>query len=414
MALGPQSSHSKTRSQWRLVAPLLVVQLLVGAAIMPTRSFFPIYLEEKLGLATVFVSTLVAARQMAGIVSAIIGGTLADTLGPKQTLILGLTGYIAASATFLVKPVCLVTLLWCLSGLAMSLHTLGGTSYLITAAKPEQLGTLSALYSWGITMGSAAISPGLGVVLDRQGFSIFGLILISVLGIAFLVAALTLTPTKAAGRAKVATLVQTLRGYSMIARRPLVALLGTLRFLPTCYYGMASVLIPLLIYRLANNKTSVAIYSTVSQIAAAVTQILIGRAADRWGRKWPQVGSLALMVGSAFGMALFANHIWSFYTFGVLGTCAAWALSTLLPCLVTDTTPEEEQGRVLGALHVLWNGGMIIGPLIGGALVDISVGLPFAVAGALNLAGIGLALKFFAVATARRQPDTSAICAAQP
>ncbi|MCJ7738900.1 MAG: MFS transporter, partial [Anaerolineae bacterium] len=324
-------SQSKTRIQWQLIAPLLAVQVLVGAAGMPARSFFPIYLEERFLLATVAVSILVAARQVTGMISAVIGGSLADTLGPKLTLIIGLTGYVAAGATFLVRPLWLITLLWCMSGLAMSLHTLGGMSYLIASTEPNQRGTFSALYSWGIPLGSALISPGLGVVLDRRGYTAFGLILIGTLGFAFIVAAMFLKRTKSAARGIGSSLVQTLQGYSTIIRRPLVGLLGMLRFLPTCYYGMSSVLIPLLIYRLAGNKTSVAIYSAASQISAALVQILVGRAADRWGRKWPQVGTMAVMVGSAFGLAAFSQHVWSFYVFGVLGNCAAWSLSALLP-----------------------------------------------------------------------------------
>jgi len=401
-------SQSKTRIQWQLIAPLLAVQVLVGAAGMPARSFFPIYLEEKLLLATVVVSILVAARQVAGMISAVIGGSLADTLGPKLTLIIGLSGYVAANATFLVRPLWLIALLWCVSGLAMSLHTLGGMSYLIASTEPNQRGTFSALYSWGVPLGSALISPGLGVVLDRRGYSTFGLILIGAMGLAFIVAAVFLKGARGTRPSSGFSLIQTLKGYSTIVQRPLVGLLGMLRFLPTCYYGMSSVVIPLLVYRLAGNKTSVAIYSAASQILAALAQILVGRAADRWGRKWPQIGLMALMVGSAIGLAAFSRHVWSFYVFGILGNCAAWSLSVLLPCLVADTTAENESGRVLGTLHVLWNAGMIVGPLIG-ALVDISVALPFVITGALNLIGIGLAAKFFTMAAAANHADACSI-----
>jgi MFS family permease len=171
---------------------------------------------------------------------------------------------------------------------------------------------------------------------------------------------------------------------------------------------MASVLIPLLIYRLVGNMTSVAIYSAVGQIAAAVVQMLVGQAADRWGRKWPQIGSMAVIVLSAFGTALFPHRLWSLYIFGVLGNCAAWSLSALLPCLVADTTSEGERGRVLGALHVLWNAGMIIGPLIGG-VSDIAVGLPFAITGVLNIVGVGLGFRFFSAAAVQAGSEVSTV-----
>jgi len=393
---------------------LLTVQVLVGAVVMPTRAFFPVFLQEQLKYTTVFVSTLVAARQVAGILSAVIGGSLADTLGPKRTLLLGLGGYIVASATFFFRSPWIVTLLWCASGLAMSMHTLGGMSYLIAITDKERLGTFSALYSWGMTAGSAVSNPLLGVVLDRQGYSHFGGILIGFMAVAVIVAGALLPNVRKVEPDKVRSLTGTLLEYATIVRRPLVALLGLMRFLPTCYWGMAGVLIPLLIYRLAGNKTSVAIYDMVSQIAASVAQILVGQAVDHWGRKWPQVGTLSLLVIATLGLALFANQLWGVYVFGVLAACAAWSLSTLIPCLVADTTPQEERGRVLGALHVLWNAGMIVGALLGGALVGFSIGLPFAIAALLNVGAIGLSLKFFAVKAAQSQAHGRPVPAVLP
>jgi len=158
---------------------------------------------------------------------------------------------------------------------------------------------------------------------------------------------------------------------------------------------MATVLIPLLINRTARSKTAVAWYATLSLITASLAQVLAGRAADRWGRRGPTLVAFGVLVISAVGLAGSAAHLWSFYTFGVLEACAAWSLSTLTPCLVSDATAVEERGRVLGTLNLLWNVGMMVGALLGGALVEIAVGLPFFVAAWLNLGAIMLAAFFF-------------------
>jgi predicted MFS family arabinose efflux permease len=50
---------------------------------------------------------------------------------------------------------------------------------------------------------------------------------------------------------------------------------------------------------------------------------------------------------------------------------------------------------VLGTLNLLWNVGMMTGALIGGALVEVAVGLPFLVAALLNMGAVFLAVSFF-------------------
>lgn len=396
----PATRNLQSAIYWPVVL-LLIVQLLGGIVLAPQRSFFPIYVEEQLGYTAVFISAFVAIGQLMGMIASVVGGALCDALGRKWTLVLGLTGLAFGSLTYLVRAPWLVTLFWAISGLGLGFHTLGGQSYLIDAAGSERLGVLSALYHWGFTIGGALSNPGAGIILDSRGFGTFGLALLAVslattLGaMAFLPRLDSVKETGFLGKNLVSTLSKSLFGYRDVLRRPAVVVLGLLRFLPTCYWGMTTILIPLLINRMAGSKTAVALYATISSGLASLAQMLVGRAADRWGRRWPTLVAFGTLIVSAVGLASFATHLWSFYTFGVLGACAAWSLSTLMPCLVSDATPVEERGRVLGVLHLLWNVGMMAGSLIGGALVGVAVGLPFFVAALLNLGAIVLAVSFF-------------------
>lgn len=374
---------------------LLTIQLLGGIVLLPQMSFFPIYAEEQLGYTAASISVLVAGGQVAGMAASVIGGALSDALGRKWTLGLGLFGFALASLMFLVRAPWLVALLRAIGGLAAGLHALGGQNYLIDAVGPGRLGVISALYNWGFTLGGALGSPGAGLLLDRHGFGTFGLALLVVSLIATLGATVFLPPLQRKRGGATPIKSKSLFGYGDVVRRPVVVVLGLLRFLPTCYWGMASVLIPLLIYRMAGSKTAVAVYATVSQIMASLAQILIGQIADRWGRRMPTLVAFGVLILSTAGLASFATHLWTFCAFGVLGACAAWSLSTLMPCLVSDATAVEERGRVLGVLQLLWNAAMMVGSLTGGVLVDVSTGLPFFVATLLNLGAIGLALSFF-------------------
>ena len=143
---------------------LLVVQLLSGIVLSPQGFFFPIYLEEQLGYAAVFVSASVAMGRLLGMVASVVGGVLSDALGRKWTLVLGLIGLVFGSLLYMVRVPWLVILLWSVSGLGLGFHALGGQGYLIDAAGSERLGVISALYHWGFTVGGALSSPGAGAI----------------------------------------------------------------------------------------------------------------------------------------------------------------------------------------------------------------------------------------------------------
>ena len=374
------------------VGPLFVVQFLSGAWILTQMSFFPIYLEEVLRLTPFTLAAVVASGQAAGMVAALWGGGLSDSLGSKRVLVIGLAGGVLASLTFQSEWPLLVAALWMVGGVTGSLQTLGGSSYLTRAAEPQRLGVLAALFALCMTAGGALGSPLAGWLLDNSGFRLYGLagaglVLITV---AF---ALFLLPAQAPDSDAVP---QPGRGMWRMARRPAVQILIGLRFLPTLYYGMSGILLPLMINDLAGNKTTVALYGTASLVIASAAQLLAGRAADRFGHRWPPLIGYGALIVAALGLAIFSNQLWGVITFGILGAAAAWSLASLLFTLVSDGVPRAEHGRAFGLLHATWSVAMICGALLGGALTRLSPGLPFAIAGLLNIGSIGLVLAFFA------------------
>ena len=99
---------------------------------------------------------------------------------------------------------------------------------------------------------------------------------------------------------------------------------------------------------------------------------------------------------------LWPSKLWAVLIFGTTGIAAAWALSTLLPSLVSQATVPEERGRVLGFIHLWWNLAMIVGSMVGGVLFEVATGLPFLVAGAINLGSIALLFLFYRLVAGSR------------
>jgi MFS family permease len=188
----------RPQADLRGVAPLLVMQLISGAWILPQGAFFPIYLEELLHLSPFAIAAIIAAAQAAGLAAALVGGGLTDVLGSKRVLVMGLAGGAVASLVFQTQLPLLVTGLWCLGGMAGSLQTLGASSYLTRAVAPERLGLLSALFALSFTIGGAASNPAAGWLLDASGFSLFGLAGVVVLAAAALLVQLAL-PAQSSG-----------------------------------------------------------------------------------------------------------------------------------------------------------------------------------------------------------------------
>ena len=381
----------------KIIGILLLIQLLVGMHFAAQRYFFPIYIQDELGHSAALASIFISLSQLIGMGGALLGGTLQDTLGRKKTLWIGLTALFFSNFTFLVRGPWQIALLWPLSSLALSFQSLVSQSYLIElVGKKGRLGILSALYNWGFTLGGALGNPVAGIVLDQHGFPLFAGILLGITLLPLTLVSVFLPNHQPSHPQQKTTQRELLANYLTVIRRPQVIRLGLLRFLPTLYWGMATLLLPLLINDLTGRKTAVALYVTASLLLASLSQLVAGYFADRAGSRAPTLVAFSVLTASIFGLALYAEELWGLYLFGILGAAAAWALSTLMPSLVAHISRPQEEGRILGFLVFLWNIAMMVGSLTGGALVATQPGLPFLLAGLASLGALLIARSFFA------------------
>jgi MFS family permease len=379
---------------WGPALPLVLVQLAIGIWYMPQLSFFPIYLREQLGLTALAVTIVVAIGQFAGMVTALGGGALADRLGSKWVLVLGLAAGGVSSLLFQLHAPWLVVALWAVASGGLALQTLGGSSYLTRLGARKAFGLLSAVYALSMTLGGALANLVAGLILDRSGFRAFGLVEVGLAALVALGAALFMTDLgdRAAKHAPLRSFwVEALP----IVRKSLMQTLLGMRSLPTIFYGMSVVLIPLLLNDLTHSKTLVAAYATTNLIVASAAQLLAGRAADRFGARGPTLAGYGCLIFAALGLALTANQVWGLLAFGVLAIASAWGLSTLMYVWVSDGVPKVEQAWAFGLLHATWSLSMVIGSVLGGVLNGMYVGLPFLIGGLLNLGSLLLTMMYY-------------------
>ncbi len=370
---------------------LLIVSFFSSFVSAPLNTLLPVYVEADLLGTPLFSGGLRAAFLILGGVFAVPAGRLADTWGVKPVYILGTLGPILAGVIFYSGDPLLLTALCTGIGISSGFNSAGGQSYLISAAPSSVIGIASAGYFLGNTLGSASGNFLSGPIADAYGFQTLGFCITLAGVVLVLMSILTLpaipSPKSADNSRNLSALIQ-------LFRRLDVCLLLGIRYLPTSYWGAVTLLLPLLIFRIAGTSTAATNYSAISLIIAACFQVLTGRLCDRIGRWRPILVSASLVAISALGLALTAHTLTGIYAFGILATASAWSLSTTMPGLIQLIAREDEKGRVVGAAHLAWSLGMLSGSLGGGKLIDWGPIWPFGISvlfciGALAC-GVGL------------------------
>ena len=122
-------------------------------------------------------------------------------------------------------------------------------------------------------------------------------------------------------------------------------------------------------------------------IAATVLVLMAGRLSDLFGRKRAYVGGFVLFALASLG-AGFSPDGTVLILWRVLQGIGSAFLFANAAALVTDAFPREQLGLAMGANTMIAAVGLVLGPVLGGALVAISwhwvfwFNVPFALAGA--------------------------------
>jgi MFS family permease len=379
----------KIKRDHRPLIALLSVQLLVGIMMTPLNNFSGIYLNEVLLYPLPQVAQVIALATIVSMLASILSGSLSDRWGHKWMLFFGLCAITISSLRYVVGTSFGVIGLWFVASIGLGFTGVSGQGYLTLASSAGLLGLSSALFNWGYTVGGSIGIPLATVVLGEDHFTTLGIALLA-FGL-FTTLAGSFLPNLHTSTSKNSETNS--GGYGILLRRE-IALLALLRFLPTCYYGVTT-LFPLLIKQQTGSNAAVAWYVTISSIVASIVQLIAGRAADRYGVRLPTQISFITILVAIVGTLFTSQSIWGLYIFGILGISAAWALSTLLPGMMTTVAEPEIRGRVFGMLHVVWAIGITFGTLLGGNLLEVDMRLPFIIVGILNVIALGLTVPFF-------------------
>lgn len=371
----------------RAFLALCLVYFLNSFICAPYSSLFPVYIEADLNRAPWFTGYLRALMLLLGGLFAVVAGRLCDRFGCKTTLIIGLIGSTLTGLVFRTADPWGLSLLLFMMGAASGPWSTAGQSILINAVTPARLGLGGGIYFLSNTLGNSLGSLCTGLVKTNYSFAEIGgamsFAMLAVIAVAFA----SLPGDKPAPNTVPATRLSTWAAYRPLLQRRDVHLLLSLRLTITTFWGMATLALPLLIYRVSEDESLPAYFASVSLVVAACCQLSVGYLNDRLGRAKPLIVSAAGIGLSALGLALFHESTISLFVFGTALTGTAWAVSTLIPRLINDVADSEEKNRLVGLGHLAWSASMVTGSLVGGYLIDVNAALPFYIGAALAALG---------------------------
>src|ERR1700730_3739890 len=116
-------------------------------------------------------------------------------------------------------------------------------------------------------------------------------------------------------------------------------------------------------------------------VLSGTTSFVAAFASPVWGRLSDQHGRKLMLIRSSFAIALFtalmgiAGNVWQFFAFrALMGVFAGFSSAAIT--LVASQAPENRLGYSLGWLSTGQLVGSLAGPIIGGALADLTGSYP--------------------------------------
>ncbi len=109
----------------------------------------------------------------------------------------------------------------------------------------------------------------------------------------------------------------------------------------------------------------------VYMIASTVLVLTAGRLSDQFGRKQAYIGGFVLFAAASLGAGFAANGT-QLILWRILQGVGGAFLFANAAAIVTDSFPREQLGLAMGTNTMVAAVGLVIGPVLGGALVAIS------------------------------------------
>lgn len=374
-----------SRRIFALLLPVYVPSFLLAftqGLLIPT---LPLY-ATTFGVSFSLVSLAVAAKGIGTLAMDLPSGVMLERLGNRKVMLLGVSLACGSLVLMgLIEDFTVLVLLRLISGGGTAMWMLSRMAYISEIVPLEVRGRALSAFG-GVNRIGVFASPAIGgFVAASLGLRMPFLFAAALTGVALVITLIYVPESRTTEKSKLrrphwSTMAQIVATY----RRDLFAA-GSAQILAQMIRAGRDIIVPL--YGgtvLGLDLTAVGVIITVS---AAIDMSLFGIAGllqDRMGRKWASVPSMIVLgVGMAM-VPLTTGYSSLLAAAAIMGLGNGIGSGTMMT-LGSDLAPRDAMGEFLGLWRLIGDGGNTGGPLVVGAVADIT-GLGLA---AIVLAGVG-------------------------
>jgi len=346
-------THGMPRSFWILLGGTFINRM--GYLVEP---FLALYLVGPRGLTVTTAGVVVACFGVGAFASQPLGGYLADRIGRRATLVLGM---LATAAAFMllaaVRDLVLIGVAAALAGLAIDIYRPAVSAVIADLIPPEYRNRAFALLYWVINLGVAVAGIVGGYLASRSFWLLFLADAITCVAFAVLIA--RAVPETRPERDPTAT-----SGYGPVLRDRLALGITASTLLGATVYLQSFITLPIAVHNDGLGPQAYGIIYAVNPIVVILSQVFVLRVIDRITGVSILVVSLVVM-GFGFWLTAFASSIPMYALTVVVWTLGEVGFNSVGPALVADIAPADLRGRYNGLVGMAYGASAFLAPLIG-------------------------------------------------
>lgn len=366
-----------------IIALIALVNMLGYGIIIPILYAY----SKKFGLSDFQNGLLFASYSVCQFISTPIIGRLSDRYGRKPMLLLSITGTAISFFTMAFAPsAAFLFIARCIDGLTAG-NIPVAFAVISDSTKPQEraraFGVVGSAFNFGFVFGPAisALTYGFG---EGVPFLIAGFVTV----VAVVLTALYLpeTNTHMGEVEKHGKLFDLPRLWHTLFDKYLGAtflltLIYYLAFSCALIYGFQPYTLKVLNVTTSQNAVLFTVFGVVGLVAQS---FLVGRISMKFGMKKPMIVSFIALALSFLIISLTRSLVF-FVVSTILIAIFNSIVQTLIPTILSQETDEKSQGSIMGLNTSYQSIGMIVGPILGGAVATITIQSPF-LTGALLVA----------------------------
>lgn len=323
------------------------------------QTFLALYLAGPRDLDTSTVGVIVAAFGLGAFVSQPIGGYLADRVGRRLTLALGMIGTAAAFVLLAaVRDLVLIGIAAGIAGAVLDLYRPAVQAIVADLVEPRNRPRAFALLYWAVNIGVAISGVAGGYLAERSYWLLFLLDAATCLVFAVLILRFVPETHQRAADGEGGS------GYGPVLRDKLLLGLTGALFLGTLVYLQSLVTLPLAVSAAGYGPDGFGLIYAVNPITVILLQPLVLWVIDRLSPV-PLLVASALVMGVGFWLTALADSLVAFGLTVVIWTLGEIGFNAVEPALIASIAPADLRGRYNGAMGVAFGASAFVAPLLG-------------------------------------------------